>query len=180
MLSLRCPAPADFLMRRRAATDWVKWGLAPPAEGSRRWLVETCRAELDWAEADWRRLGGDPFEVSRHGPHPAEALRLPHERAAARLVNCHLHMNAETWQIDDLRRRLKSQRKAALDTTQSEAYRTDWAERADASKHELQTRRRRRAIAWRAFRSAASHYRRLRAALDRSRLREQERKWAAA
>lgn len=166
MLPLRRPAPADFLARRRAATDWIRWGMTAPAEGSRRWLVETCRAELDWAEAEWRQLGGDALELPRHGPHPAEALRLPHEQAAARLVNCHVHLDLERRAIDDLGRRLRRQREAATDLAQSDAYRAAWAARVEASARALRACRERRAVAWRAFRAAASRYRELRAAIE--------------
>jgi hypothetical protein len=171
MVALRRPAPADFLARRRAATDWTAWRLTPPAEGSRRWLVETCRAELEWAEAEWRRLDGDGAcshapGLLRHGPHPAEALRLPHEHAAARLVNCHVHLDLERWAIDDLRRRLRRQREAASDAAQDDAWRVQWAVRAEASVQALRACRDRRAIAWRAFRAAAVRYRALRATID--------------
>jgi hypothetical protein len=166
MLSLRRPAPAEFLARRRAATDWAKWGVTPPAEGSRRWLVETCRGELEWAEAEWRQCGGDALALPRHGPHPAEVLRLPHEHAAARLVNCHIHLDLERRKIDDLRRRLRRQREAASDLAQSDDYRAEWAARAEGSADALRICRARRAIVWRAFRSATSRYRTLRAAAD--------------
>src|SRR5690348_5460554 len=166
MLSLRCPAPAEFLARHPTATEWIRWGMTPPAEGSRRWLVETCRGELEWAEAEWRQCGGDAVALPRHGPHPAEALRLPHEHAAARLVNCHIHLDLERREIDDLRRRLRRQRDAASDLAQGDGYRAEWAARAEASARALRACRKRRAAAWRAFRAAASRYRALRAAVD--------------
>ena len=68
MFQLRQPAPPAFLARRLAAIDW----LDPPPEGSRAWLVETCRAELEWSRAEWRRLGGDRGETGP-GPAPSEA-----------------------------------------------------------------------------------------------------------
>src|SRR5476651_1742760 len=164
MLSLRLPAPTDFLARRLDAIDWRG---APPREGSRWWLVETCRAELEWAEADWRRLGGDAVEPSRSRPHPAEACRLPHEEAAARLVNCHLHVDVEAWRIHELLRRLPGQRQAAGDPAQSAAYRAAWTAVATGTIADLGGHRRRRAQAWRAFLAAAALYCRRRAALDR-------------
>jgi hypothetical protein len=173
MLSLRLSAPTDFLARRLAMIDWRG---VPPREGSRWWLVETCRAELEWAEADWRRLGGDALELPRSGrysgpisgPHPAEACRLPHEEAAARLVNCHLHVDVEAWRIRELLRRLPGQRQAAGDLTQSAAYRASWAAVAAGAIADLGDHRKRRAQAWRAFLAAASLYCRLRGPLDRS------------
>jgi hypothetical protein len=171
MLPLRRPAPAAFLARRRASTDWTKWGMAAPAEGSRRWLVETCRAELDWAEAEWRQLTGDALGLPRHGPHPAEALRLPHEQAAARLVNCHIHLDLERRAIGDLVRRLRRQREAAADRAQGDGYRREWTARAEASARALRACRERRAVAWRAFRAAVGRYRELRAAVEEGLLR---------
>jgi hypothetical protein len=169
MLFLRLPAPDDFLARRLEAIDWRG---APPRDGSRWWLVETCRAELEWAEADWRRLGGDAVEPSRpgrySGPHPAEACRLPHEEAAARLLNCHLHVDVETWRMRELLRRLPGQRQAADDPTQSAAYRASWTAVAAGAIADLGDHRKRRAQAWRAFLAAASLYCRRRAALDHS------------
>ncbi len=171
MISLRRPAPPDFLERRRAVVDWNRWGCATPGEGSRGWLVETCRAELEWVEAEWRRLGGDPFEVSRDrqhpdGPHPSEALRLPHEQAAARLVNCHLHADGAERQIRDAIRRLKAQRKAARDATQGRSYRDGWARIAAETEKDLVHHRGQRAGKWRAFLAATVQYRDLRRALD--------------
>lgn len=164
MLSLRRPASAGFLERRRAAVDWEMWGRARPGEGSRSWLVETCRAELEWVEAEWRRLGGDPFAASRHHPHPAEALRLPHEQAAARLVNCHLHVDAAEAGLRDACRRLRVQRRAAADASQGTRYRADWTRIAGETTQDISVLRRQRAQAWRAFLDAAQRYRHLRRA----------------
>ncbi|SKA30881.1 hypothetical protein SAMN02745126_05043 [Enhydrobacter aerosaccus] len=166
MISLRRPAPADFLERRRARVDWARWGLVEPPPGSPRWLVETCRAELEWVEADWRRLGGDPFRLQPHQPHPAEALRLPHEQAAARLLNCHLHLDGAHRQIDDAIRRLRLQRRAAIDRHQSSAYRQGWRRIALDTEKDLRLSRRRWAQAWRAFLAAGALYERLRAAIE--------------
>ena len=177
MLSLRFPASADFLARRLRA---IGWRGTPPREGSRGWLVARCRAELEWAEADWRRLGGDAIELppprprpGRHAAsHPAEQYRLPHEAAAARLVNCHLHVDVETWRLRELLRRLPAQRRAAGDPTQDEAYRASWTAVATGTIADLRSHRARRAQAWRAFLAAASFYCRLRAAIDLSSQRE--------
>jgi hypothetical protein len=168
MLDLRLPAPSDFLARRRAAIDWKKWNRTPPLQGSCRWLVETCRAELDWAEIDWRRLGGEVVAAPGHGPHPAEAWRLPHERAAARLVNCHRHVEVETERLRTMLRRLPGQRAAAGDATQDETYRASWAAAAAGTEQDLRRYRARRAAAWHALRTTAAHYCRLRATLDRA------------
>lgn len=168
MIDLRLPAPADFLARRRAGIHWKKWHRTPPPYGSCRWLVETCRAELEWAEIDWRRLGGDTIAVFGQGPHPAEAWRLPHERLAARLVNCHLHLEAETERLRTMLRRLPGQRAAARDATQNEAYRTSWAAAAEGTERDLRRYRAGRAATWRALMATAAHYCRLRATLDRT------------
>jgi len=166
MLALRRPAPADFLARRLAAIDW-RDGI--PETNSRWALVETCRAELEWVDAEWRRLGGDaatPRSRSNQGPHPAESLRLPHEHAAARLVNCHLHVDVSGWRIRTLARRLPAQRRAARDEAQSVSYRAAWINAAAGTLSDLQDYRRRRALAWRAFLAAATEYRHLRAQME--------------
>ncbi|MFI5001062.1 MAG: hypothetical protein ACHQK9_14385 [Reyranellales bacterium] len=160
--ALRRPADRAFLERRLAAIDWFD---KPPTPGSRRHLVETCRAELEWSRADWRRLGG--IDDRTDGPHPSEAWRLPHETAAARLVNAHLHLDVETWRIDALLRHLPDQRRAAIDPTQSEKYRLDWADVATGGLRDLQVHRTRRCLAWRVFLSAAAEYRLRRATIDR-------------
>ena len=160
MPSLRQPAPLSFLARRVAAIAWLE----PPRPGARRWLVETCRAELEWERADWRRLDGAEHDGS--GTHPCEACRLPHEVAAARLVNCHLHVDGAAWLLRKLDDRLTHQERAATDARQSEDYRARWAETFTRTKAEVLATRRRLRLALRAFRSAASHYRQLRAAID--------------
>ncbi len=165
MLALRQPAPPGFLARGIARIDWQG---APPDEGSRRWLVELCRAELAWADAEWRLL--DPAAAAADGrrhdePHPAEAWRLPHESKAAQVVNAHLHLDVEEWRIRELLARLPLQRAAANDASQGEAYRACWRRNAAESVDELRCHLARRRRAWGAFLETASHYRRLRAAL---------------
>jgi hypothetical protein len=160
MHSLRQPAPLSFLARRVAAIAWPE----PLRPASRRWLVEICRAELEWERADWRRLGG--IDPDGFGAHPCEAWRLPHEVAAARLVNCHLHVDGAAWRLRELGRWLPQQDRAATDAGQSQDYRADWAEAAARTKAEVTAYRGRLRRALRAFRSAASHYRQLRAAID--------------
>jgi len=112
----RQPASCSFVARRLAC---IAWRGAP---SPRLWLVETCRAELEWAVAEWRQLAGDPEERSS-GPHPSEEGRLPHERAAARVVNCHLHLDVAQWRLAELVPRLRRQRAAALDDGRPESHR---------------------------------------------------------
>lgn len=162
----RRPAPSTFLARRLAAISWFG---PPPAPGSRPWLVETCRAELAWALADWRLLTGAAEEPAARGgdPHPAEAHRLAHEQDAARVVNCHLHVDVEGWRIRTLLRTLRRQRRAACDGEQPEAYRLGWMEAAAGTLEDLAAHRNRRRVAWNCFLAAAEEYRRRRADLDR-------------
>lgn len=170
MSRLREPAPVDFLARRLGA---IAWQGPPPAEGSRRWLVETCRAELEWAAARWRaldpaahdRASRAPARTGWDDPHPAEAWRLAHEHEAARLVNAHLHLDSELCRIRTLLLRLPLQRHAAGQATQDGRLREQWRVATEDSIGELRERLRRRRIAWRLFLQAASNYRRLRARL---------------
>jgi hypothetical protein len=158
MLALRRPAPLDLLARRIAGIDWRG---PPPTEGSRWWLVETCRAELAWAAAQWRRFDPAADEAGDGGA----SLRLPHEHEAARLVNTHLHVDVATSRIRELLARLPGQRAAAADTSQDGSYRACWRERAAGCESELRDCLERRRRAWRVFLQAASHYRHQRAAL---------------
>lgn len=155
----RQPATPDFLARRLLAASWAP--LAAPAAGSRRRVVATCRAELEWSLADWRLIFGamgDAFD----GPHPSEAHRLPHESAAARVVSCHLHADVEDWSIRKLLKTIRAQRRAAADTAQSDRYRASWAEAAERSGADLRLHVARRRKAWSMFLAAAAEYRALR------------------
>jgi hypothetical protein len=162
-MDFRTPASSDFLARRLAAIDWHG---KVPRPRSRWWLVETCRAELAWATTEWRRLSGG-FEERSYGPHPSEAWRLPHEEAAARVVNAHLHTHVHEWCIGELvHRNLPRQRRAALDNAQSAEYRLAWADAAARSVADLHNHLSRRRLAWRCFLAAGADYLRLRAAID--------------
>lgn len=157
------PAPADFIARRLARIRWIGEAPGPHA---RLHLVALCRAELEWAADRWRAEAREVDEwACRLGPHPSEASRLPHEAAAATVVNAHLHVDVANARLRDLKGRLRAQRAAALDAGQDAAYRACWAEQADASLEEYRGHRLRRRIAWQLFRAAAGHYRALRAAI---------------
>src|ERR1700748_2938847 len=87
LLARRLPAPTHHLIIDRT-----------PGLGARRRLVEACRGELAWAREDWLRIAaGHGLTVDPHERHDDvyhwEAARLPHEHAAARLLNVwgHLH-----------------------------------------------------------------------------------------
>src|SRR5471032_865851 len=148
--SQRQPAPPSYVARRLACIAW--WRKPSP----RLWLVETCRAELEWAVAEWRQLAGDhPVDVGGRsygrspGPHPSEEWRLPHERAAARVVNCHLHIDVAHWRLADLVPRLRRQRAAALDDGRPEDHRLRWADAATGTAGDMRWYLARRRLAWR-------------------------------
>ena len=157
--SQRRPAPPSFVARRLAC---LAGGEAP---SPRLRLVETCRAELEWAVAEWRLYAGDADDPGNRGqgPHPSEEGRLPHERAAARVVNCHLHVDVAQWRLAELVPRLRRQRAAALDGGLPESHRLYWMDAAAATEEDLRGYRARRRLAWRCFLVAAADYRRLRA-----------------
>jgi hypothetical protein len=146
----RRPAPPDFLARHVAAIAW--WGPAP-APGALRRTLETCRAELAWSRADWSFRHG--HDDARHvepydGPHPEEAHRLPHERAAARVLGAWNHVVVWRGEIHKLLARLRAQIAAG------------WSEPAEATRRDLRLLHRRRRIAWRATLAAVAEYRTLR------------------
>lgn len=159
----RQPASPSFIARRLACSAW--WGAPSP----RLWLAETCRAELEWAVAEWRLLAGDPDD-SGHGSHPSEEWRLPHERAAARVVNCHLHLDVAQWRLAELVPRLRRQRAAALDDGRPESHRLYWADAAVGTADDLRAYRARRRLAWHCFLVAAADYRCLKGFIDRQKL----------
>ncbi len=159
----RQPAPPSFVARRLACIAWRR------APSPRLWLVETCRAELEWAVAEWRLLAGDP-ETGSHGSHPSEEWRLPHERAAARVVNCHLHLDVAQWRLAELVPRLRRQRAAALDHGRPESHRLYWADAAAATAGDIGAYLVRRRLAWRCILVAAAEYRRLRGVIGRQRI----------
>lgn len=87
-----------------------------PVEGSRAHLVETCRAEVVWSYANWKRIkqwGG----WAREGEIASEADRLPHERAAAKLLNVYGHLNSHEYHM----RMVRSRRRTP-------EYEAQWAE----------------------------------------------------
>ena len=162
-LARRRPADPAFLARRLAAVAWHE----PPSPRLR--LVETCRAELEWAVAEWRWISSEPDDRdwSRGwGPHPSEAWRLPHEQAAARVVNCHLHLDVAQFRLRALLPRLRGQRAAALRLDQSAAYRLSWADAAAGTERDIRDYLGRRRLAWRCFRTASADYLRLKALIE--------------
>ncbi len=159
----RRPADPAFLARRLAAIAWFE----PPSPRLR--LVETCRAELEWAVAEWRWLSSDPDDRGpgrNWGPHPSEAWRLPHEHAAARVVNCHLHLDVAQFNLNALLPRLRGQRAAALRQDQRISYRLYWADAAAGTERDIREYLRRRHLAWRCFRAASADYLRLKAMIE--------------
>ena len=154
----RQPASPSFVARRLACIAWRR------APSPRLWLVETCRAELEWAVAEWRLFAGDP-DHKGSGSHPSEEWRLPHERAAARVVNCHLHLDVAQWRLAELVPRLRRQRAAALDDGRPESHRLYWADAAAATADDVRAYLERRRVAWRCFLAAAADYRCLRGAI---------------
>lgn len=130
----RRPALPGFLARKAIASGRTS---------ARAQLIETCRAELAWSVADWIRLSGTGanHDARYDGPHPAEAHRLPHERAAATVLNVWGHLHPIERSIHDLTRRptgtLRAQRQAAAADRYTESQRYDWARRAEATLDDL-------------------------------------------
>ena len=142
----RSPAPARRLTSR-----------TPELAGCRR-LVETCRAELAWAREDWLEIAGRlgiavDGRDERWGAPAWEADRLPHEQAAARLLNVWGHLHPIEDRLRKSLRRLKAQRRAR------------WGDHAAATLGDLHWYRAERGRLWRAFLAAAADYRRQRAKL---------------
>jgi hypothetical protein len=112
ILARRLPAPHHRLIA------------AAPELGARRRLVEICRDELAWAREDWLRIAAElgladdphPLDGAQAGGAPAwEAARLPHEWAAARLLNVWGHLHPLEHRLDEAVARLRARRAAGWD-----------------------------------------------------------------
>ena len=107
LLAHRLPAPSQRLID------------TTPGLGGRRRLVEACRGELAWAREDWLRIAShlglaDPRE--RHDDALVwEAARLPHEQAAARLLNVWGHLHPVEYRLREAIARARAQRAAGWD-----------------------------------------------------------------
>jgi hypothetical protein len=149
------PSLLDLLRLRRmpAPGDWLAARVGPPTR-ERGAALARCRAELDWAAVDGSALVAslgmaDPGPM-RRGPALWEAARLPHEAAAARLLNVWGHLHPMEWRIRELILRLRAQR--------SNEHEGDWAERAAGTLADLQWYRGERCRLWRAWLAAAADY----------------------
>jgi hypothetical protein len=147
----RQPALPGFLARSILSINWLD---GVPDAWTLRWVIETCRAELRWSEADWRRLNPAHPEDERNGPHPSEAHRLPHERAAARVLNCWEHLHTPERRSSELWQRVKDQLRAG------------WRHRAAATLGDLVWQRDERAKRRAAFDAAVAAYRSARASVE--------------
>lgn len=110
LLARRQPAPNQRLIDRT------------PGLGARRRLVEACRSEVAWAREDWLRiaaslgLAADPRDSHDDGL-VWEAARLPHEHAAARLLNVWGHLHPLEHRLREAIARTRAQRAAGWDAT---------------------------------------------------------------
>lgn len=127
---------ARFRPRTAAPADWLAAQPHPDLAGRRR-LVETCRAELTWARADW-------LEAAATAEGWQEAC-LPHEQAAARLVEVWGHLHPREDRLRQGLERLRAQR------------RSGWPWQGALA--DVQRYRQERRGLWRAFLAAASAYR---------------------
>lgn len=121
---LDCRTPSlDALLRkgRRAALPGfiARKVIASGAEDDRGRLLAACRAELAWCRADVLRIAGeiglpiDPLAESRADAVPIwELTRLPHEHAAARLLNAWDHLHPAETRLALCHERLEAQRDA--------------------------------------------------------------------
>ena len=124
------------LLRPRIAAP-IGWLAEQAPDGrDRRRLIESCRAELVWARADWLETtaGRDGWQ---------EAC-LPHEQAAARLLEIWGLLHPLEHRLGETIGRLRAQRCAGWDVA--------------ATLEDVRGYRRDRRVLWRAFRDAACDY----------------------
>ena len=139
------------IRRHRSAAPARRLTSPPDLSGCRR-LVETCRLELAWAREDWLDIAGrlglavDPCRELLGMP-AWETDRLPHEQAAARLLNVWGHLHPIEHRLRASLRRLKAQRRAG------------WVGPASGTLEDLRWYRAERAKLWHAFLLAGADYR---------------------
>lgn len=131
--------PMDTARLRPRTAAPAAWLAAQPhpALDRRRRLIETCRAELAWARADWLEAAG----AAEGWPEAC----LPHEQAAARLVELWGHLHPLEDRLRQGVARLRARRRAGWPSPSTLA--------------DLQRQRRARRTLWRAFLAAARDYR---------------------
>jgi hypothetical protein len=157
ILTQRRPALAGFIFRRLLT-------FAPPLDlTARQAKIETCRAELDWAYADWRRIVADKglgFDVAAErapawGTPAWQLTLLPVEKAAQTVLNIWGHLQPNEYRAVACWQRMHAQRRAG------------WTDRAMLSATELRLYLAARRINKAHFSIALGHYERLRGAIDR-------------
>lgn len=137
----RRPALHGFVVRKLFAAGEIT---------GRRVVVEACKAELAWSVAEWRRLNPNGWEHERDVEGLAAPHRLPHERAAAVVLNCWNHLHPTDSRAAELWARVKLQLRAG------------WREKAARTLVDLNWYRIERAKQVAAFDAAVAEYRRLR------------------
>lgn len=139
------------------------------APAGRRTTIEACRAELAWSAIDFNRITDHRFmshDCRYDGAvHPSEAYRMPHEQAAARVLNAWGHVHVAEQRIRELSLTRRSQIEAANDATQSNAYRNGWAVAAGHTVHELAEQLKRLRVTYPIFLKAIRAYREARNAI---------------
>ena len=134
-MDVACPQPP---LRSSTAAPAAWLAAQPhPALDPRRRLVETCRAELVWARADWLEAAG----TAEGWPEAC----LPHEQAAARLVELWGHLHPLEDRLRKGLARLRARRRAG------------WPWQSTLA--DVQRLRHVRRALWRAFLAAAQDYR---------------------
>ncbi len=155
----RQPALYGYLMRKLKASG--------EHFTERRTLVETCRAELDWSIADWKRITPRWRGFDHEAASESVPFRLPHEAAAARVLNCWGHLHPVEYRIRENLTLIRAQLKAAdALSSYSEAHRADWAQRAERTRAYMRLILTDRRKAAKAFFAAVAEYRRLRTEID--------------
>jgi hypothetical protein len=147
--SVAFTGPETLIRRRREA--------APPASLPRE-TIAACRAELDWARTDVIAIAAElhlPIDADSRSAIPFHELaRLPHEQAAARVLNVWGHLHPMEDRARRCWQRLHAQRRAG------------WTNRTAGSAGDLRrylaARRRLKPL----FAAAIADYRRRRTELD--------------
>jgi hypothetical protein len=115
----RRPALPGFIWRKLLSTDITDFK-------SRAASIECCKAEMDWAHADWRRIAADlglgavDHKEQTWGTPAWQLTLLPHEAAAQIVVNIWSeHVMPKERRARELWTCLKAQRAAGWNTVET-------------------------------------------------------------
>lgn len=140
---------------RAAHPDHIKRKCrAAGAFSGRKLILAQCKAEIDWASARYRREHQGPRPFDHEMEWEAAQARMPHEQAAAVVLNVWGHLLVPEARIHALVAKLRQQRAAG------------WYREAAGTVDDLRYYWQARHTSWRVMLKAIADYRAARRAVD--------------